>query len=87
MINDPAVVVLVAEDDFNSIENQPRLQSLQQATLRRPTATPQGKVIVGVCSIILKPGSSLIGQLKNGHAGGKHAGSFNKPPSAVTDHS
>jgi hypothetical protein len=87
MISDPAVVVLVAEDAFNPMESQSVAEPLRQTILNRQTATPQGKVVVGICSINLKPGSTLIGQFKTGETGGKHAGSFEKCSFPVTDQS
>lgn len=64
-ILDPACVVLVAEDGLKEDEGGKVYSALREAAAYSPGAGPVGmKVVVGVASINLKPGSSYIGQFQ-----------------------
>ncbi|KAH3910185.1 hypothetical protein HBI56_222680 [Parastagonospora nodorum] len=61
-IRDPAYVVLVAEDFIETDEADHVYEALKSAC--RPS-TPGRKVIVGLCSVLLKPGSSYTGHFQS----------------------
>ena len=61
-IRDPAYVVLVAEDTVETDEAGHVYEALK--SLCWPS-TPGRKVIVGLCSIFLKPGSSYTGHFQS----------------------
>jgi hypothetical protein len=71
MISDPGVVVLVAEDIFSPQECEHVFDALRKSPLYKTVASPESKVVVGVCTISLKPGSSLVDHLKTDQTGGK----------------
>jgi hypothetical protein len=86
MIMDPSTVVLVAEDAVDADEAEKVYEALRQCPLHRPGRPPQVKVVVGVCTISLRPGSALIGQFQNDEKGCKLVRFF-KAPTVVTDRS
>jgi hypothetical protein len=63
-LQDPASIVIVAEDTLGECNEGTKVyQALQQASSYRPSSGPPGaKVIVGVASISLRPGSCYIGR-------------------------
>ncbi|KAJ4297709.1 hypothetical protein N0V90_005604 [Kalmusia sp. IMI 367209] len=64
-IVDPASVVLVAEDIIDDREGDHVYPALRQAAAYSPGAGSVGsKVVVGVASVAIKPGSSYIGQFQ-----------------------
>jgi hypothetical protein len=65
-IEDPACVVLIAEDLLEADEAEHIYKALRSAC---PLSRPGQKAIVGVCSITLKPGSCYVGHFQ---PAGKH---------------
>ncbi|KAF2190761.1 hypothetical protein K469DRAFT_392320 [Zopfia rhizophila CBS 207.26] len=63
-IHDPASVVIVAEDSWNEDERASVYEALRRISSSKPKMTSSGKVVVGVCSINLKPGSRRVGQFQ-----------------------
>lgn len=60
-IVDPTQVVLVAEDTFEPTESAHVYEALRRSILNRPGKSQDARVVVGVCSIVLKPGSPHAG--------------------------
>lgn len=60
-IMDPEQVVLVAEDAPEPNESAHVYEALRMSTLHEPGRSLDARVIVGVCSIALRPGSPHIG--------------------------
>lgn len=68
-IIDPNTVVLVAEDELEPNENEQVYEALRKSPLHVPGDNPLARVIVGICSITLKPGSSFVGQFQPNQTG------------------
>ncbi|ORY00360.1 hypothetical protein BCR34DRAFT_112754 [Clohesyomyces aquaticus] len=66
-ILDPATVVLVSEDMWDPNESQAVYEALRRIAAFNHRPSPTCKVIVGICSINLKPGSWRIGQFQTGN--------------------
>ncbi|KAF2272938.1 uncharacterized protein EI97DRAFT_445388 [Westerdykella ornata] len=71
-IVDPASIVLVAEDVFDPHEDESVYDALRKCSLHKQGKNEQVKVVVGVCSINLRPGSPFIGRLNEERAWRKH---------------
>ncbi|KAF2655316.1 hypothetical protein K491DRAFT_599177 [Lophiostoma macrostomum CBS 122681] len=80
-IKDPASVVLVVEDSWKPKERDKVYDALRHHAMYVSGADAPVKVVVGVCSIDLEPGSARIGQLQ---PAGKHFAEVVEPPSGIT---
>lgn len=65
-MQDPSVVILVVEDAWNPNEGEYMYKALRKSPKYRVETDAQAKVVVGVCSINLKPGSSYRGRFQAG---------------------
>lgn len=76
LVADPTNVVLVAEDVLDPEESGKVYDALRKSPLHRPGLIPEARVVVGVCSIALRPGSLLIEPIQAIHDRCKRASSF-----------
>ncbi|PSN63811.1 hypothetical protein BS50DRAFT_89484 [Corynespora cassiicola Philippines] len=65
-IRDPATVVLVAEDDFREAECERVYDALRSTPMYNASLGPKRRVVVGISSLYLRPGSSYIGKFQGG---------------------
>lgn len=65
-IDDPATVVLVAEDEWDPAEGECAYESLRKSPMYSHGTDTRVRIIVGVCSINLKPGSAYVGLFQAG---------------------
>jgi hypothetical protein len=65
-MQDPSVAVLVVEDSWDPNEGEYMYKALRRSPKYRLETGALAKVVVGVCSINLKPGSSYKGRFQDG---------------------
>lgn len=81
---DPAQVVLVAEDEPEPDESAQVYEALRMSALYEPPRGQGARVIVGVCSIALKPGSPHIGSFYTSSEIRCKVGDFHNPRYVLT---